>query len=144
MLAPFERRDGEGPYEIHRELQDTLQALVGIYRNEEDLKRALTEIERLRERASRVRVEGSRLFNPGWHLARDLTSMLTVAECVTRCALGRKESRGAHSRLDFPEYDAAWGKKNNIIVRDGAGMTLRQIPVREMPEDLKQLLADEK
>ncbi|HXT74414.1 MAG TPA: FAD-binding protein [Candidatus Angelobacter sp.] len=144
MLIPFERRDGEGPYEIHRELENTLQSLVGIYRNEDDLKRALAEIERLRERASHVRVEGSRLFNPGWHLARDLKSMLTVAECVTLCALARKESRGAHSRLDFPGYDAAWGKQNNIIVHDGATMALRQIPVREMPEELQQLLADAK
>lgn len=144
MLAPFEHRGGPGPYEIHRELQDTLQSLVGIFRNEEDLKRALAEIQRLKERAANVSVEGSRLFNPGWHLARDLKSMLTIAEAVTRCALERKESRGAHSRIDFPEYDPVWAKKNNIIIRDGAGMALRQRPVPEMPEELKQVLAEDK
>ncbi len=144
MLAPFEHRGGPNPYEIHRELQDTLQSLVGIFRNEEDLKRALAEIQRLKERAANVSVEGSRLFNPGWHLARDLKSMLTIAEAVTRCALERKESRGAHSRIDFPEYDPVWAKKNNIIIRDGAGMALRQRPVPEMPEELKQVLAEDK
>ncbi|HEV2288791.1 MAG TPA: FAD-binding protein [Candidatus Acidoferrales bacterium] len=144
MLAPFSHTGGPSPYEIHRELQDTLQSLVGIFRNEEDLKRALAEIQRFKEHAANVSVEGSRLFNPGWHLARDLKSMLTIAEAVTRCALERKESRGAHSRIDFPEYDAAWAKKNNIIVWDGAGMALRQRPVPEMPEELKQILAEDK
>lgn len=144
MLEPFERGDGESPYEIHRELQDTLQTLVGIYRNEDDLKRAVTEIERFRERVARVRVEGSRLFNPGWHLARDLKSMLTVAQCVTLCALARKESRGAHSRIDFPNYDAEWGRKNNIVVRDDEQMILRQLPVPEIPQELKQLFANDK
>ncbi|MHB8412394.1 MAG: FAD-binding protein [Candidatus Acidiferrales bacterium] len=144
MLEPFERGDGESPYEIHRELQDTLQSLVGIYRNEDDLKRAITEIERFRARVARVRVEGSRLFNPGWHLARDLKSMLTAAQCVTLSALARKESRGAHSRIDFPNCDAEWGRKNNIVVRDGERMILRQVPVPEMPQELKQLFADDK
>jgi succinate dehydrogenase / fumarate reductase flavoprotein subunit len=144
MLAPFERERGEGPYEIHRELQDTLQKLVGIFRNEADLKEALAEIGKFRERAARIRVEGSRMFNPGWHLARDLVSMLTVAEAVTRSAIAREESRGAHSRIDFPNYDAEWQKKNNIIVRESSGMALRQRPVPEMPEDLKQLLAEDK
>ncbi|MHB8753740.1 MAG: fumarate reductase/succinate dehydrogenase flavoprotein subunit, partial [Candidatus Acidiferrales bacterium] len=144
MLEPFERGDGESPYEIHRELQDTLQNLVGIYRNEGDLKRAVMEIERFRERVARVRVEGSRLFNPGWHLARDLKSMVTAAQCVTLCALARKESRGAHSRIDFPNYDAEWGRKNNVVVRDGERMILRQVPVPEMPQELKQLFADDK
>jgi succinate dehydrogenase / fumarate reductase flavoprotein subunit len=144
MLAPFERTSGEGPYEIHRELQDTLQKLVGIFRNESDLKEALDEIVKFRERAGRVRVEGSRMFNPGWHLARDLESMLTVAEAVTRSAIARKESRGAHSRIDFPSYDPQWQKKNNIIVRQASGMALRQRPVPEMPEDLKQLVAEDK
>ena len=143
-LAPFERTSGEGPYEIHRELQDTLQKLVGIFRNEADLKEALSEIERSRERAARVRVEGSRMFNPGWHLARDLQSMLTIAEAVTLSAIARKESRGAHSRIDFPNYDPEWQKRNNIIVREASGMTLRQRPVPEVPEDLKQLLAEDK
>jgi succinate dehydrogenase / fumarate reductase, flavoprotein subunit len=144
ILAPFERTSGEGPYEIHRELQDTLQKLVGIFRNESDLKEALDEIVKFRERAGRVRVEGSRMFNPGWHLARDLESMLTVAEAVTRSAIARKESRGAHSRIDFPSYDPQWQKKNNIIVREASGMALRQRPVPEMPEDLKQLVAEDK
>ena len=144
MLAPFERSSGEGPYEIHRELQDALQKLVGIFRNEGDLKEALAEIGKFRERAQRVRVEGSRMFNPGWHLARDLQSMLTVAEAVTRSAIARKESRGAHSRIDFPNYDPEWAKKNNIIVLESSGMALRQRPVPEVPEDLKQLLAEDK
>ncbi len=143
MLAPFERGDGESPYVIHSALQETMHSLVGIFRNEGDLSRALSELEKLKERAKRVRVEGSRLFNPGWHLARDLKSMLTVSEAVTRSALARQESRGAHSRIDYPGLDAVWGKKNNVIVRAGDAMTLRQSPLPEMPGELKQILAEE-
>ncbi|MFZ3258509.1 MAG: hypothetical protein WA170_15565, partial [Candidatus Acidiferrales bacterium] len=128
----------------HRELQDTLQKLVGIFRNDGDLKEALKKIAELKARADRVHVDGSRLFNPGWHLARDLQSMLTVTEAATLCALARQESRGAHSRIDFPDYDAEWAKKNNIIVKEGGEMKLRERPVPQMPEELKQLFAEEK
>ncbi len=144
LLVPFERKEGENPYTIHRELQEIMQNLVGIYRNREDLSRALAELEKLKERAGRVSVEGSRMFNPGWHLAQDLKSMLTVSEAVTRSALAREESRGAHSRLDHPGLDATWGTKNNVIVREGSAMTLRQSPVPEPPSDLKQIVAEEK
>jgi succinate dehydrogenase / fumarate reductase flavoprotein subunit len=144
MLVPFERTAGESPYAIHRDLQETMQNLVGIFRNKEDLIRALDELEKLKERAGRASVEGSRLFNPGWHLAQDLKAMLTVSEAVTRSALARQESRGAHSRIDYAGLDATWGTKNNIVVREGSTMTLRQSPVPELPEDLKQLLAEEK
>jgi succinate dehydrogenase / fumarate reductase flavoprotein subunit len=143
MLAPFERSDGESPYSIHEDLQGTMQSLVGIFRNEEDLQRALAEIETLKERAARVRVEGSRLFNPGWHLVKDLQSMLTVSEAVTRSALARRESRGAHSRIDFPGLDDAWGKKHNVVVKKAGMMSLAETPVLELPDDLKQLLADD-
>jgi succinate dehydrogenase / fumarate reductase flavoprotein subunit len=144
MLAPFERRVGESPYAIHRDLQETMQNLVGIFRNKEDLIRALEELEKLKERAGSLSVEGSRLFNPGWHLAQDLKAMLVVSEAVTRSALGREESRGAHSRIDYPGLDAIWGKKNTVIVRQGSAMTLRQSAVPELPGDLKQLVAEEK
>jgi succinate dehydrogenase / fumarate reductase flavoprotein subunit len=144
MLTPFERKDGESPYAIHRDLQETMQNLVGIFRNKEDLIRALEELEKLKERAGRLSVEGSRLFNPGWHLARDLKAMLTVSEAVTRSALAREESRGAHSRIDYSGLDATWGRKNNVVVRQGSAMTLRQSAVPELPGDLKQLVADEK
>jgi len=144
MLVPFERKAGESPYAIHRDLQETMQNLVGIFRNKEDLIRALEELEKLKERAERVSVEGSRLFNPGWHLAQDLKAMLTVSEAVTRSALAREESRGAHSRIDHPGLDATWGTKNNVIVREENVMTLRQSSVPELPEDLKQLVAEEK
>jgi len=143
MLAPFERSDGDGPYAIHSDLQTTMQGLVGIFRCEEDLRRALSEIETLKERAARVRVEGSRLFNPGWHLVWDLHSMLTIAEAVTRSALARRESRGAHSRIDYPALDDAWGKKHNVVVKNAGAMTLVEAPVLEMPDDLKQLLAED-
>ena len=144
MLVPFERKSGENPYTIHRDLQDTMQSLVGIFRTKEDLVRALAELETLKERAAHMSVEGSRMFNPGWHLAQDLNSMLIVSEAVTRSAVAREESRGAHSRIDYPNFDAAWGTKNNVIAREGNTMKLRQSPVPQMPGDLKQLVEEEK
>jgi len=91
-----------------------------------------------------VRVEGSRLFNPGWHLARDLKSMLAVSEAVALSALARKESRGAHSRVDYPNYDDKWGKENNVVSREGSEMRLKQLPIAETPSELKQILDDPK
>ena len=143
LLAPFERTAGDSPYAIHDDLQNTMQNLVGIFRDEQDLRRALSELDELKGRAGRVRVEGSRLFNPGWHLAWDLHSMLTVAEAVTRSALARRESRGAHSRIDYPGLDDAWGKKHNVVVKKDGTMTLVETPILEMPDELKQLLAQE-
>jgi succinate dehydrogenase / fumarate reductase flavoprotein subunit len=144
LLAPFERPTGENPYTIHSDLQEMLQSLVGIFRTEDDLQRALGELEKFKVRAALLRVEGSRLFNPGWHLSRDLQHMLVVAEAVTRSALARQESRGAHSRIDFPKTEEAWGKKNHVIARQGNAMKLSEVPVREMPDELKQILAEEK
>jgi succinate dehydrogenase / fumarate reductase flavoprotein subunit len=144
MLEPFERTGGESPYDVHRDLQTTMQAKVGIFRVEEDLQSAMSDLESLKARAKKVRVEGSRMFNPGWHLAKDLDSMLRVSEAVTRSAIARKESRGAHSRIDFPEYAPVWEKQNNIIRADGDAMRLEQRPVRGMPEELKAILAEEK
>jgi succinate dehydrogenase / fumarate reductase flavoprotein subunit len=140
LTEPFERESGEDPYAIHRELEEKMQNLVGIFRDEKDLKEALSEIALFNQRLARVKVNGSRLFNPGWHLAQDLKSMLTVTEAVTRSALARQESRGAHSRIDYPKTDPAWGKKNNVIARDGESMKLSQSPVPEVPDELKPLL----
>ena len=144
MLAPFERNGGEYPYEIHRDLQETMQSLVGIFRNEDDLRRALEHLQQFKPRLAQVRIDGSRMFNPGWHLTRDLHSMLLISEAVTRSALARQESRGAHSRIDHAKLDDLWSKKNNIISRRDGTMTLRQEPVREMPDDLQKLLAETK
>jgi succinate dehydrogenase / fumarate reductase, flavoprotein subunit len=141
-LGPFEKQDGENPYAIHRDLQEKMQNLVGIFRTREDLQSALGELEKLEQRRKRAGVEGSRMFNPGWHLSMELKSMLTVAEAVTRSARAREESRGAHSRIDFPELSAEWGKRHNVIQREAGRMTLRQDSVAEMPEELKQILAE--
>jgi succinate dehydrogenase / fumarate reductase, flavoprotein subunit len=143
MLAPFQNGNGESPYQIHRDLQDTMQKLVGIFRDEGDLQQALQELEKLNERANHMHVDGSRMFNPGWHLSYDLKSMLTIAQAVTRSALARRESRGAHSRIDYPSLDATWGKQNNIISSQHGAMELRQEPVVPMPEELQKLLAEE-
>jgi succinate dehydrogenase / fumarate reductase flavoprotein subunit len=143
LLAPFSNPSAESPYAVHRDLQKVMQSLVGIFRTEEDLKKAFAELEELKARAAKASVEGSRLFNPGWHLARELKSMLTVSEAVALSALARTESRGAHSRIDFPNYDPVWEKKHNIIVREGAEMKRHESPVEEMPEDLKQFVMAE-
>ena len=144
VLAPFERQGGENPYAVHSDLQQLMQMFVGIYRTEQDLKSALQGLEQLQTRAKRVSIGGSRMFNPGWHLCADLKSMLTVCEAVTRSALARCESRGAHSRLDFPSLDPSWGKQHNIISRGAPAMILRQDPIPAMPEELQAILNDEK
>jgi succinate dehydrogenase / fumarate reductase flavoprotein subunit len=144
LLAPFERATGDSPYDIHSSLQESMQKLVGIFRTEEDLKQALVDLAKLKQRVQNMRVEGSRLFNPGWHLSQDLRNMLICSEAVTLGALARQESRGAHSRIDFPKTDdIVWGKQNNIVSRQGDGMLLEQRPKPEMPEELAKILAEE-
>jgi succinate dehydrogenase flavoprotein subunit len=142
-LAPFQLTGGENPYTIHQDLQDTMQNLVGIFRNEEDLNKALIELAKLRERAAHAKVEGSRLFNPGWHLAFDLRAMLAVSEAVTKSAIARKESRGGHARIDYPNYDPVWEKKHNVIVKQGNQMARNEWPSPEIPEELQRILAED-
>jgi len=143
-LSAFQRPGGENPYAVHRDLQTVMQSLVGIFRTREDMQKALGELTKLKERAAHTSVEGSRMFNPGWHMAIELKSMLTVSEAVTLSALVREESRGAHSRIDFPELSPEWGKKDNVIWRDGSAMGLRQETLPEMPAELKGILAEDK
>jgi len=144
LLSPFSNSGTESPYAVHRDLQEVMQNLVGIFRTDEDLKKALAELAKLKSRAAKVSVEGSRLFNPGWHLSFDLKAMLIVSEAVTHSALARTESRGAHSRIDHPNVDSAWEKKHNMIVRESGGIRRREVPVEPMPEELKQILAEDK
>jgi succinate dehydrogenase / fumarate reductase flavoprotein subunit len=149
-LEPFERGaaaggQAEGPYQVQYDLQDMMQDLVGIVRREDEMQRALDGLGKLVERARRVAVHGHREYNPGWHTALDLENLLTVSEAVTRSALDRKESRGAHFRDDFEEKDPAFGKVN-VVVRAGAGgaMEVRREPIPEMPEHLKQVIEEMK
>jgi succinate dehydrogenase / fumarate reductase flavoprotein subunit len=141
-LAPFERDSGENPYTVHQDLQDTMQSLVGIIRNESELLEAKEKLGELDERASKVGVEGHRQFNPGWHLALDLESMLAVAHCTTLGAIERRESRGGHTREDYPEPDPELGKVNMVTrMRDGAVVVVRE-PLPEMPDELKTLFEE--
>jgi succinate dehydrogenase / fumarate reductase flavoprotein subunit len=141
--APFSRPEGEDPHRIVEELQDTMQTLVGIFRTEEDLTRALDRIAALRERSQRVRVEGDQRFNPGWNLVFELANMLTVSEAVARSALLRKESRGAHSRLDYPGPDPEWAKVNAVVSRDEDSMVVSTTPLVPMSDELQSLLQRE-
>jgi succinate dehydrogenase / fumarate reductase, flavoprotein subunit len=141
-LAPFDRTSGENPYTIHHDLQEVMQNLVGIFRVDADLRNALAELDKLKDRAGKIRVEGSRVFNPGWHLCFDLKSMLTLSEACTHAALARKESRGAHSRIDFPKTEDDWGKKNLVIAKKGDAMTLSEVQRGELPAELQKILAE--
>src|SRR6266550_6680 len=131
----------EGPYQVQYDLQEMMQNLVGIVRREDEMKRALDGLQRLGERARSVGVIGHREFNPGWHTALDLTSLLTISEAITRAALERKESRGAHFREDLPDKDPAFGK-TSVVVRKGAdgAMQVSREPIPEMPPELKQII----
>ena len=139
---PFEGKGAENPHAFHAELQETMQPLVGIIRTETELQEALVQLEQYRKRLPQVRVEGGRTYNPGWHAALDLYAMLTVAECVTRSALERKESRGGHTRDDYPSADPRFASVNVVVrKRHGAIVTALE-PTLEMPEDLRQLLQE--
>jgi succinate dehydrogenase / fumarate reductase flavoprotein subunit len=120
-----------------------MQKLVGIIRTETELQEALVVLEKLKERAARVRAVGSRIYNPGWHLALDLDNLLAISEAVTRSALLRQESRGGHTREDHPKADPVWGAKNVIArLRDGR-LSLTTAPLGQPPAELRPLLAEE-
>ena len=144
-LAPFEHDSGEGPYAVQQALQDMMQDLVGIVRQEKEMLQALERIREFKERAERVGVSGNREYNPGWHTAIDLNNLLAVSEMVTRAALERKESRGAHFRDDFPAKDDKFGSFN-ILVRKGHGdeMQILREPIPQMPSELKQIIEEMK
>ena len=139
-LEPFERKDGVSPYEIHEEIRDTMQAKVGIFREEKDLKEALSKIQELKEKYKRVSVQGNVLYNPAWHLALDLKFMLFCAEAITRSALERKNSIGAHSRLDYPNPPEE--KYNHICWLEDVEIKIRREPTPEPPDELKALLKE--
>jgi succinate dehydrogenase / fumarate reductase flavoprotein subunit len=138
-MAPFERR-GENPYSVHTALQDVMGKYVGIFRSESDLEQGLRELLSVSERIKNTHVEGSVMFNPGWHLARDLENLIVCAEATCRSAMLRKESRGAHSRTDFPKEDPQLAKVNMCVKRSADGMITSATPCPEMPEELRKLL----
>jgi len=135
-LVPFEHEGGENPYTLHQELQQTMNDLVGIIRRADEVRDALKRLEDLKERAGRVSVEGHRQFNPGWHLALDLRNMLLVSECVARAALEREESRGGHTRDDFPQMSPEWRKVNLVCSTDGNEVRVERKPLPVMPPEL--------
>ncbi|HSL98278.1 MAG TPA: hypothetical protein VK831_06870, partial [Candidatus Deferrimicrobiaceae bacterium] len=142
LEAPHERNDGEDAYAIQRDLQETMQTLVGIFRAEPDLTEALSRLADLKARWRAVRAPRGRAYNPGWNLVFDMRNLLTVSEAITRSALQRTESRGAHSRLDHPTADdAGWGGLNSVVQRgpDGA-MKVGTSPLVPMSDELRALL----
>jgi succinate dehydrogenase / fumarate reductase flavoprotein subunit len=139
LLAPFESPGTENPYLLTQELQAAMQEGAMIARTEEGLTKCLQQVLELQERAKNLHIEGSRLYNPGWHTARDIQNMLKVSEIIVRCALERKESRGAQWRLDYPNLDPEWAKKNLIATKDGDKVKITTRPVPEMPPELAKL-----
>ena len=143
MDANFDSEGDENPYTIQSDLQDAMHTLVGIIRTGPEIQEALGKIAELKERAARASVTGSKAYNPGWHLAMDLRSLLTVAEAIARSAIERTESRGGHTRDDFRETDPQWGKWNLSLSQDADGsMKLEKTPLLEVPADLAALLEE--
>jgi succinate dehydrogenase / fumarate reductase flavoprotein subunit len=142
--APLERSDGESPYDIQRDLQETMQRLVGIIRTESELTEALVELDKLEERCKVLSVSGPRTYNPGWNLATDLPAMLTVSRLTTKGAIVRRESRGGHTRDDYPLPDPELGTVNLVqrVTTDGQ-YTLDPEPLPQMPAELRTLFEED-
>jgi succinate dehydrogenase / fumarate reductase flavoprotein subunit len=141
-LSYFDHDGGENPYSLHHDLQETMQSLVGIIRTESELVKAREKLAEFDERAKNLSVEGHRQFNPGWHLALDLESMLAVGKATTLGAIERKESRGGHTRDDYPEPTDEYGTVNmTTSIRDGE-VTIRREPLPQMPDELKSLFEE--
>ncbi|MGO9028155.1 MAG: fumarate reductase/succinate dehydrogenase flavoprotein subunit [Acidimicrobiales bacterium] len=153
-LAPFQREGGENPYDLQTDLQQTMQSLVGIIRHGSELEEAMGKLEELEKRATKVAVSGGQAYNPGWNLATDLPSMLTVSRAVTQGAINRKESRGGHTRDDYPKADAEMGTINFVQrIPSGTGgsggaggtpsvttITVTPDPIPPMPDELESLM----
>jgi succinate dehydrogenase / fumarate reductase flavoprotein subunit len=140
LRRPFESGGRENPYTLHEELQGVMGACAGIARTGEQLAEGLRQVLALQQRAERLHASGSMLYNPGWHACRDVRFMLTLCEAIFRSAIERKESRGAHWRLDFPDQDPAWGARNVIVKRADGGMQVTTRPVPRMPPELAALV----
>jgi succinate dehydrogenase / fumarate reductase flavoprotein subunit len=134
--APLRGTGGENPYTIHSDLQQMMHDLVGIIRTREEIEKALAELDQLKARAKNVTVRGDKVFNPGWHLALDLPNMLIVSEAVARSALIREESRGGHTREDFPEMSPRWRKVNLVCRPNGDEVEVIEQPLPVMPPEL--------
>jgi succinate dehydrogenase / fumarate reductase flavoprotein subunit len=146
-LAPFEPRGGgsENPYAIQRDLQEAMQDLVGIVRNETEMREALEKIGKFKTRAEKAAVTGNREYNPGWHTAIDLKNLLAISEAITRAALERKESRGAQFREDYPNKEERFSKVNTIVSKaDDGSMQIRLEQLPEIPDYLKQIIEEMK
>jgi succinate dehydrogenase / fumarate reductase flavoprotein subunit len=145
-LEPFSRGgSGENPYKVQHDLQDTMQALVGIVRTESEMREAISKITAYRERAARVGVDGHREFNAGWHTCLDLRNLLDVSEAIARSAIERKESRGGHFREDFPDKVTEFSTFNFATRRGADGsMQVSRVPLPEMPAELKQIIEEQK
>jgi succinate dehydrogenase / fumarate reductase flavoprotein subunit len=143
-LAPFDSAGDENAYTIQQDLQQAMNDLVGIIRTADELEQSLKEIETLKERATRLKVEGGRAYNPGWHLSIDIHNMLLVSECIAKAALAREESRGGHTRNDFPGPDPVWGAKNLVLTLNssGDGVDLAEKPLPVMPNELKKFFEE--
>lgn len=141
-LAPLSGQGGESAYTLHKDLQELMQGLVGIIRSADELQQAIKQLDELRARVHRVTAEGGRVYNPGWHLAIDLRNMLLISESVARSALERKESRGGHTRDDYPTADSHWGQLNVVCREAGDGIEISRQPLPEMPEELTELFEE--
>ena len=146
-FAPFGREDGHNPYDVQHELQETMQTLVGIIRTGPELEEALVKLEDLKQKTAKVQVKGGRAYNPGWNLATDLPSMITTSIAVAQGALNRKESRGGHTREDYPGPDPEMGKVNFVQHQTGergylAPIAIAPEPLPEMPAELRKLLEE--
>jgi succinate dehydrogenase / fumarate reductase, flavoprotein subunit len=135
-LAPLQRPDGENPYSVHSQVQDTMSDLVGIIRTETEIKQALAELEKLGERAGSVSAAGGSAYNPGWHLALDLRNIMLMARCVALAALERQESRGGHTRDDYPGMSPEWRKLNLVCALEGDEIAITKQPLVPMRPDL--------
>ncbi len=139
----FDNEGTENPYAVHHDLQETMQSLVGIIRVESELLEAKDELVELEERAARCVVEGNVSFNPGWHLALDLESMLAVSNCTTLSAIERRESRGGHTREDYPGFRPEFENVNMVTRLTDGKYVVVQEPKPQMPDELAKLFADE-
>jgi succinate dehydrogenase / fumarate reductase flavoprotein subunit len=142
VLKPFEG-GSENPYEIHEELQEVMETHAGIVRTGEELEKGIQKLEKIRKKLPNLHSKGDRQYNPGWHLCLDLHNMVITSLALAKAALERNESRGAHTRLDYPDYDEDLGKVNMIIRPSPDGLTVIKSPMSKMPDDLKDYVSQE-